>query len=727
VHRAITTDDAASGPALPELTSYVLRAHDHRLRELLAAPAQPVMVVLVGGSSTGKTRAAFEAVRECLPDWSLSRPVDAAELVGQLTGGAVSARTVLWLDEAQVFLRDRPEAAAALRQLLTSGQPVAVVGTMWPQYWKDLTTVGERDIHHQARQLLLHGTVRVEVPEVFAGEDLVELNRKLGTDRRLDEAAEAARSDGKVIQVLAGGPALVSRYEHPADAEDRYGKAVVTTAMDVHRLGQESPIGRELLAEVAAVCVDPQDRIDAPAGWFDTGMAHATETVHGIAALTARREQPGTGPADGYVLHDYLGQYARTSRGGVLVPAVVWDALTAHTTTVDRIRLAEQARRRGLYRHAAALATPAAEAGDIAAMKVLAGRLDEAGRTEQAEQWWRRAAEAGDPTAVQMVAKRLDEAGRGEDADRVLGQAAEAGDSSAVLALAGRLDQAGRGENAEQLLRRAAEAGDTIVMERLAARLYEADRGEEAEQWLRRAAEAGDTPVIQILAGRLDEAGCAEEAEQWWRRAAESGDHFAFYAMVRLAKRFDDAGDDEEAEQWWRRAAESGHTSSMWALAGRLDQAGRTEEAEQWRRRAFDAGDYFAIWAALAQIEQTGRAEEAEQLLRPFADAGDQFARGRLVLWLDQAGRGEEAEDLLRRFAESGDLTAMYVLANRLDQAGRGEEAEQWRRHAIEIGGDLTALNFLAEQLDKTGRPDEAERLRRYGIEPGGRTADPWC
>ena len=37
VHRAITTDDAASGPALPELTSYVLRAHDHRLRELLAA------------------------------------------------------------------------------------------------------------------------------------------------------------------------------------------------------------------------------------------------------------------------------------------------------------------------------------------------------------------------------------------------------------------------------------------------------------------------------------------------------------------------------------------------------------------------------------------------------------------------------------------------------------------------------------------------------------------
>ncbi len=320
---------------------------------------------------------------------------------------------MLWLDEAQVFLRDRPEAAAALRRLLTGDQPVAVVGTMWPQYWKDLTTVGEQDVHHQARQLLLHGTIRVEVPDVFAGEDLAELHRQLGIDRRLDTAAETARSDGKVIQVLAGGPALVSRYEHPADAEDRYGAAVVTAAMDVRRLGQESPIGRELLAEVAAVCMDEQDRVDAPVGWFDTGLGHATEKVHGIAALTARRDQPGTGLADGYVLHDYLDQYARTRRSGVLVPAAVWDALTAYTTNVvDRIRLAERARQRGLYRQALALARPAAETGDIAAMKVMAGRLDEAGRAEQAEQWWRRAAESGDPTAVQMVAKRLDEAGR---------------------------------------------------------------------------------------------------------------------------------------------------------------------------------------------------------------------------------------------------------------------------------------------------------------------------
>jgi len=111
VHPAITAD-VGKGQALPELTTYVRRAHDIQLRELLVAPSQPVMVVLVGGSSTGKTRAAFEAVQACLPDWSLLRPVDAAELVAQLASVPVSPRSVLWLNEAQVFLRDQPEAAA---------------------------------------------------------------------------------------------------------------------------------------------------------------------------------------------------------------------------------------------------------------------------------------------------------------------------------------------------------------------------------------------------------------------------------------------------------------------------------------------------------------------------------------------------------------------------------------------------------------------------------------
>jgi len=691
VHQAITAYSAMERTP-PELTTYVRRAHDAQLRELLASPKRPVLVLLVGSSSTGKTRAAFEAVLGCLPDWSLLRPVDAAELVGQLTSGAVGPRTVLWLNETQIFLRDQPEVAAALRRLVTGGEPVVVVGTMWPQFWKDFTAapaIGGPDVYYQARELLLHDAVRVEMPEVFAGEDLAALRRQLGSDPRLAAAAEVACSDGKVIQVLAGGPALVQRYEHPADADDRYGKAVVAAAMDIRRLGHESPVGRTLLEEAAAVCLAPPDRADTPVDWFSMDLADATQEVHGIAALTARRDRPGAGPADGYVLHDYLDQYARATRRGVLVAAAVWDALITRTTSPDDCtRLAQQAQWRGLYRYAVAFATLAAEAGDATAMRILAVRLDEAGHDEEAGQWWRRAAQTGDPNAVQILAKRLYEAGQDRVAERVLRQAADVGDTSAVLALAARFDEAGHGDDAEQLLRQAADAGDTTVMQRLAARLDEAGRHQEAEGWLRRAAEAGDSFVMQLLAARLDEAGFCEEAEQWLRRAAEAGDHFARFVMVRLAERFDEAGRCEEAEKWLRRAAESGDSSStMSVLAGRLEQAGRSAEAEQWRHRALAAGDFFALSAAIDQIEQAGGSiEEFERLLRHLGEAGDDFAMMRLAQRFDEAGRGEEADQWLAESAKVGNLNALHVLAGRHEQAGRGKEAEQWRRRIIEAG-----------------------------------------
>ena len=69
----------------------------------------------------------------------------------------MTPRTVLWLNELQIFLRDQPDVAAALRRLLAGDEPVAVIGTIWPQFWKELTSLpadGEQDAKHQARELL---------------------------------------------------------------------------------------------------------------------------------------------------------------------------------------------------------------------------------------------------------------------------------------------------------------------------------------------------------------------------------------------------------------------------------------------------------------------------------------------------------------------------------------------------------------------------------------------
>lgn len=731
VHRAITTDPAL-GEAVPEFTTYVPRAHDARVRQLLAAPEKPVMVVLVGGSSTGKTRAAFEAVRAVLPDWLLFRPADVADLLGCLRSDAVGPRAVLWLNELQTYMRDEPEVGAALRRLLAGDGPVAVIGTMWPRYWKELTSPpadGEPDVTHQARELL-QSAERVDVPEAFTSVDLAALRQVQAADRRLAIAAEAAGGDDKVIQVLAGGPELVQRYEHPADAEDRFGRALVTAAMDARRLGYESLIGTALLEQTAPAYLDPSDRAGAPADWFATGLRQATRTVRGIAALTGHRDAPGVGPADGYLLHDYLYQYAWSARRGILIPAVMWEALTAHARRLDdRIRLAREAQRRGLYRYAVELARPSAEAGEGTAMRMLAVRLDEAGHAGEAEEWMRRAAEAGDTHAVQVEATRLDDQGDREGADAILRAAAAKGDASAILTLVARLDEAGHGDEAEQLLVEAANAGDVVVMQRLAERLDEAGQGEAAEEWLRRAAEAGDPLAMQQLADRLDNADKRDEAERWLRRAAEAGGPFAHFMRLRLAQRLDEDGRPDEAEQWLRRDIEADDMPSpsetRWTLAGRLEQSGRAEEVEVWWQRARDAGEWFALHPAIVALEQAGGSlDDYEQLLRPAAEAGDIFAMRTLAERFDQAGQGDEADQWLRSAADTGNLNALHVLAGRLQLVGRDQDAEHVGRRIIEAGNSA-AVQTLADRLERTD-PTRANDLRRYGIEPGGSTAAPW-
>jgi TPR repeat protein len=777
VHRAISLSSAV-GPAGPELTTYVPRAHDTELRKLLQAPTQPVMVMLVGGSSTGKSRAAYEAVRDCLPDWSLFRPVDATELMSLLASGPLGPRVLLWLNEAQIFLRGQPEAAAALRRFLTGPGPVAVVGTIWPQYWKELITepaAGDQDLLYQARELLLHNMFRVDVAEAFTGDDLAELRKRLGTDPRLEAAAEAARSDGKVIQALAGGPALVRRYERPADLRGRYGRAVVTTAMDSRRLGHESPIGRALLDDVAAIYLDPADRVDSPADWLGAGLADATEKVHGIAALTGRRDQPGVGPADGWVLHDYLDQYARTARRGLLIPAEVWDALIVHTASAaDRIRLAVAADARSLYHNVVRFATPAARAGEKTAMLLLAATFDRSGNSAETERWLRQAADAGDVVGTRELVAFLVRTDRVADAERWLRQATAEGNTEATLEMADLLSQISPkaeiewlreqadGGNLEavwrltELLRpeeygswlsRAAEDGDTWAMREL-AELTPAD----AERWLHRAAEVGDVTAIRALADLLDHSGRCDEAGQWLRRAAQSGDTAAMWQLgehlahlgraadalewlqrvnvyepeevQEMAELLESVGGPAVAEQWLRRGSQD-DTISPLALAEWLQLHDRGVEAKQLLMEETEAGNPFA-WMALAQIlQQSGQDAEAEQILRRRAGEGDSYMMQELANALHHAGRSAEAEQWRLRSAEAGNVSAMQDLAQESEHQGDVAQAEQWLRRAVESGA-RDGLNLLAQLLQRTGRPAEAQQLLCFGIEPGGATANPW-
>ena len=105
---------------------YVLRDADDGefgLRGKVAAAAERGgFVLLVGGSSVGKTRCAFEAVTALLPDWWLVHPPGPGEIVQLAT--APTSRTVVWLDELQRYLDgERGLTVAIMRALMDPPHP----------------------------------------------------------------------------------------------------------------------------------------------------------------------------------------------------------------------------------------------------------------------------------------------------------------------------------------------------------------------------------------------------------------------------------------------------------------------------------------------------------------------------------------------------------------------------------------------------------------------------
>lgn len=166
--------DASAARALPK---YVPREHDRVLaaavRDVTAGRSR--IVVLVGDSSTGKTRACWEAVQP-LADlgWQLWHPFDPTRAEAALEDlQRVGPRTVVWLNEAQHYLGDRTTGeriAAAVHHLLVGPKhaPILVLGTLWPEYAAQYTAMSSpdgEDPHSRVRELLAGHTQAV--PDVF--------------------------------------------------------------------------------------------------------------------------------------------------------------------------------------------------------------------------------------------------------------------------------------------------------------------------------------------------------------------------------------------------------------------------------------------------------------------------------------------------------------------------------------------------------------------------------
>lgn len=164
VHAAISVAGAPE-EVPPEYVPRDVDTAEHGVRARVAAAAQlGGFVLLVGGSSVGKTRCAVETVRALLPDWWLVHPAGPGQVAA--LAAAPVPRLVVWLDELQRHLDgEHGLTGAVVRELLNAPGPAVIIATLWPEFYTAYTSLPAPDgpdPHAREREVLdLADVVRI--------------------------------------------------------------------------------------------------------------------------------------------------------------------------------------------------------------------------------------------------------------------------------------------------------------------------------------------------------------------------------------------------------------------------------------------------------------------------------------------------------------------------------------------------------------------------------------
>jgi hypothetical protein len=647
VHRPVEPDVWQHG--LSALPAYLPREHDAALAEVVAAAAAGIsgIAVLVGGSSTGKTRAcwqALELLRGQQPSWRLWHPIDPSRpqaALDELPG--IEPQTVVWLNDAQYYLSPSDgvgeRVSAGLRELLRSPDrgPVLVLATLWPQFWDQLTTrpPGDADPHAQSRELLAGHDIAV--PAAFTPVQLQRLG-EIG-DPRLAQAAANSR-DGQVIQYLAGAPELLARYRNAPPA----ARALVHVAMDARRLGMRPALPLAFLATAAPGYLTGTQWDLLAEDWLDQALAYTATPCKGVRGpLTAVRRQPASGAAASHgagsacQLADYLDQYGRRIRREVVPPPDFWAAAASHADPAIQVTLGEAADDRGLYRDAARLYKKAGGRGSSRAAARLLRLLHTLHPADQRPADWAAAhTTLDDPRALAELLGALRAAGATAQVAALLGRDPAAhvslDDPRAVAELLGALWAAGATGQVATLANRivdTASLDDPAAVAELLGALRAAGATAQVAALLRRDPAAhvtvGDPRAVAELLGALRAAGATAQA------AALLGRDPAAHASLE---------DPHAVAELLGALRGAGATSQVAALLGR-DPAAHASPG--------NPGQVAVLLDALRAAGATAQVTTLANHVAAEASLHDPLAAARLLDALRTAGATAQATKLLDR------------------------------------------------------------------------------
>ena len=582
IHAAIAAEDS-----IGDLPEYVSRDFDDDLRKRISAGIERgCFVLLVGRSSSGKTRSLYEAVRVVAPNWSVVQPAGTGEIVELLDGPR--QRIIVWLDELHRFFgadaRLTKEHVIRLLQF-----PAIVVATLWPDdYLKRKTPRGlgaPAELENDRRLLDLAEVV--SVPDVLSGPEQAEAERVAETDTRIRLALDV--KDAGLTQVLAAGPDLLHRWEQ---APDPYAKAVISFAADARRLGVLSPIAETGFEAAIGGYLTSSQRVHRPPQWLADALVFGGQELHGAVSALTPVDDGEAGLLAGYVVADYVAQHIRRTE---CPPRSAWETLISTAQDAEDLRrLAAAANARMRYCHEEEALRRLFDRHGVGAVE-LAGVLFRSGREREAVDLLQRyLREVPDDRSA---ADRLDHIGTLVARIDEMRAAATDGDSAARRRLVEMFVDGGEADD----LRARADAGSHLAEEDLAVLL--ADRG--AVDELRERADRGKQPAAISLAELLATHGQVDALQQ----RADAGDEAA---SRQLAKLLDSGATIEgtpiQAElAYLRRRIGSGDEAAARQVTALLFDL--RNEAEL--RREVDAGTFQAAERLVALLNATETVDRA--------------------------------------------------------------------------------------------------------------------
>ncbi|NGN62567.1 tetratricopeptide repeat protein [Streptomyces sp. A7024] len=339
VHPARSDQGDQASPNGGRLPAYVPREIDDALR---TAVAHEVFVLIVGESTAGKSRSAFEAMRAVLPSHRLAVPVDRSaviplvEYVSRLTEPAV-----LWLDDLECFLGLDGLSPQLLSELTARPEVIRVATIRSSQYQRFTARrepagdEQERTAWRASRDVLQRAHI-CSLDRIWSPQEL-EAASSFAEDPRIARALRHTHAFG-LAEMLAAGPELLEDWQAAWEAGTHpRAAALVAAAVDCRRIGLDEPASRELLEELHHHYLAARGGHALRPESLEEAWHWALQPVHGASSLLL---PSGTGAHSArFIAFDYLVDQPHQAT----IPAETWDIVFQHASTNQIPRIAGKA------------------------------------------------------------------------------------------------------------------------------------------------------------------------------------------------------------------------------------------------------------------------------------------------------------------------------------------------------------------------------------------------